>query len=229
MRRHERARRGESRPSLWGLGVLLCLGWAQAGTAETADCILALVDDSPITLSDIRILDAFGLVPLKTPGSKSERLRAILEEIIGQKVVIDRARGSIAVPPDRVEAALDDLRRRLTPDEFEAKLAFWGLSPDDLKPYVEDQIVFQEIINLRFGRSVAVTLDEIESFYEGTYVPDQKKKGLSPAPLLQVLAELESTVRNEKIGGQVESWIRSLRGQAEVILKGECLKIFKEE
>jgi len=76
---------------------------------------------------------------------------------------------------------------------------------------------------------VAVTLAEIETYYEETYIPGQKGKGLPATAMLQILAELETSVKNEKIRAQVESWVLSLRGQADVVLKDECLKLLKEE
>jgi len=230
MMQHERRRqRFPGGRWLWGLGLMLCLSAAQGGPAETVDCILALVDDSPVTLSDVRIAEAFGLVSFRAPSGTAGRLRAVLEELIDRKVVVEIARDLTPVPAGRVEAALDDIRRRLTASEFESRLDAFGLGPDDLKPYLDEQLTFQEIIDQRFSQSVAVTLKEIESYYERTYVPEQKTKGMTPLPMLQVLSELEATVRNEKIGSQVDSWIRNLRAQAEVILKDECLKNLKEE
>jgi len=213
----------------WGLGVLLCLSLAQAGPSETADCILALVNDDPVTLSDILILDAFGIGPSRASSPRPERRRAVLEDMIGLKVVILMARGSIVVPQDRVEAALSELRGRWPAGEFESRLAAFGLSPEDLKSYLEERVIFQEIIDRRFSPSVAVTLAEIETYYEETYIPGQKGKGLPATPMLQILAELEASVKNEKIRAQVESWVLSLRGQADVVLKDECLKLLKEE
>jgi peptidyl-prolyl cis-trans isomerase SurA len=212
-----------------GLAAALCLCLVPASPAQPVDCILALVNGQVITLSDIKILDAFGFFPQEEVRPQADRLRAVLERFISQKIVIDMAKGQSLVPEDKVEAAIRDLESRLSGPEFGRNLEVLGLARDDLKPYVKDMVLFEEVINSRFGRSVTVTLNEIESYYDRTYLPARKKSGAQPAPLLQVLTEIESLLRKDKIAAQADSWIANLRRQGSVEIKDDCLKNLEEE
>lgn len=212
-----------------GLAAALCLCLAPASPAQTVDCVLALVNGQVITLSDIKILDAFGFFPQEESRPQADRLRAVLERFIGQKIVIDMAKEQSLVPEDKVEAALRDLESRLSAPEFARNLEVLGLARDDLKPYVEDLLLFEEVINSRFGRSVTVTLNEIEFYYDRTYLPLRKKSGAQPAPLLQVLNEIESLLRKDKVAAQADSWVANLRRQGSVEIKDDCLKNLEEE
>ena len=207
-----------------GLAAALCLCLAPASPAQTVDCVLALVNSQVITLSDIKILDAFGFFPQEEARPQADRLRAVLERFIGQKIVIDMAKEQNLVPEDKVEASLRDLESRLSAPEFARNLEALGLARDDLKPYVEDMLLFEEVIYSRFGRSVTVTLNEIESYYDRTYLPARKKSGAPPAPLLQVLNEIESLLKKDKIAAQADSWVANLRRQGSVEIKDDCLK-----
>ena len=213
----------------FGLAAALCLCLAPASPAQTVDCVLALVNGQVITLSDIKILDAFGFFPQEEARPQADRLRAVLERFIGQKIVNDMAKGQSLVPEDKVEAAIRDLESRLSGPQFARNLEALGLVRDDLKPYVEDMLLFEEVINSRFGRSVAVTLNEIESYYDRTYLPARKKSGAQPAPLLQALNEIESLLRKDKIAAQADSWVANLRRQGSVEIKDDCLKSLQEE
>lgn len=225
-----RGNRPGGKPGLWGIGLLLALGLAPGkALPQVVDCILAEVDHQAITLSEVRIRDAFGILAGETSTERPLSRRALLERVIDCRVVIDFAQGEISATPPKVSSALAELRTNLPPGEFEARLARFGLQPQDLEPYVEEEVLFREIIDQRFGRSVAVTLAEIESYYEQTYIPAQKKEGLEPEPLVPILDEIEAEIRNTKIAVQVRTWIDGLRSRAEVVLKNDCLKILEEE
>lgn len=228
-KRWSRERTG-GKPGRWGLGLLLALGLTPgSGLSQVVDCLLAEVDHQAVTLSEIRVRDAFGISSGENQAEVPPSRRALLERVIDLKIVIEFARGEVAVTPAELSSALAVRRAELPAGEFEARLAAFGLRPGDLEPYLEEDLLFRKIIDQRFGRGVAVTLEEIRSLYEQTYVPAQKDRGLEPEPLISVLDKIEEEIRNAKIAVQVRTWIDGLRSQAEVVFKNECLKILEEE
>jgi len=212
-----------------GLVLLVCLGLARGGLAQTVDCILAVVNGRAITLSDVRILDAFGFFPEYSGLAEGERLRAILDKVIERRIVIDIAEEQVLIPPEKVEAGLHDLEGRQPEADLSRKLEALGLMADDLKPYVEDMLLEREIINVRFGGSVTVSLKEIEDYYQQTYVPGRKSAGREPLPMLQVLSEVEDLLKKDKIAAQAETWIKNLRRQGSVRIMDGCLKSVNQE
>ncbi len=197
--------------------------------AQVADCVLAEVNRLPVTLSDIRILQAFDLPSLDRPGEAPLGPRALLDRVIDEDVVIQSTQGETAVPAEDLTAAMAEVRAGLSAGEFESRLGRFGLGPEDLVPYLQKELLFREVIDRRFGRSVPVTLAEIEAYYDQTYVPDRKEAGLEPEPLTRVLEEIETAIRSAKVSAQVRTWIDSLRREAEIVFKDDCLKILEEK
>jgi len=212
-----------------GLVLVVCLALARGGCAQTVDCILAVVNGQAVTLSDIRILDAFNFFPECSSPAEGERLRAILDKVIDRRIVIDIAKEQVLIPPEKIEAGLHELEGRQPEADLSRKFQALDLTADDLKPYVEDMLLEREIINFRFGRSVAASLKEIEDYYKQTYVPAQKSAGHEPLPMLQVLDEVENLLKKDKIAAQAETWIKNLRRQGSVRIMDGCLKSVHEQ
>ena len=204
-------------------------GLGAQSTAPPLDCILALVNDQPVTLADIKILDAFGLYDAEVGKAAGGRQRAILERLIDLRMVIDLVRERVALSPERTASARREALARLEPGRVERELARLGLVLDDLLPYLEEKLLYHEIISLRFGRSTIVTLKEIEAYYQKVYKPALEKRGQKPPPVLEVLNEIESLLKEEKIARQVDSWIKNLRQQADIQVFDACLNALDKE
>ncbi len=218
------------KPGGWAVGLVLTLALVpRPGAGQVVDCVLADVDRAAITLSDIRIVRAFGLAGTGPAGSSRLTPREVLDRVIDRKVVVAAAQGELSVVPEKVAAALDELRSSFPLGAFVDQLAGFGLKAEDLEPYLEEDLLYQEIIDQRFGRRVAVTLAEIETYYEQTYLPARKNAGLEPEPLVDILDEIEAALRNERVAAEVRTWIDGLRRRAEVALKTDCLKNLEEE
>jgi hypothetical protein len=186
--------------------------------------VVAEVDAQVITLTDLRILLAFSIRP-ETAGDESPSpVRQILEGLIDQKVVTGLMRENIAITGEEVAALLADLRTGFDPEEWRRKLEAFGLEEADLGIYLEDKLRFDKIIGLRFSQNVHITLQEIEKYYGEVYVPAEIARGGEPGSLTQVLADLEAQVKKKKTEQQVASWIRSLRGRADIRVKTDCLE-----
>jgi hypothetical protein len=131
------------------LGVALMV-WAAAGGAQAQmlDRILAVVDGAPITQSDVNAAIQLGLVPIGGGDPVSATIDALVERrlMLGE---VDRY-----APPDPPDAEItrhvDDIRRRAG-DRFEAILAQVGLTEDQLRREVRDDLRIQTYLQQRFG------------------------------------------------------------------------------
>lgn len=220
----------------YGLWLWTFLGWAAAtaglsaqSTAPPLDCILTLVNDQPVTLADIKILDSFGLYDAEVGQAAGGRQRAILERLIDLRMVIDLVRERVDLSRERTASARQEALARLEPGRVERELARLGLVLDDLLPYLEEKLLYREIISLRFGHSTIVTLKEIEAYYQKVYKPALEKRGQKPPPVLEVLNEIEALLKEEKIARQVDSWIKNLRQQADIQVFDACLNALDKE
>lgn len=195
--------------------------------ARTADCVAAVVEGRPVTLVDLRIAAAFGLFPAAdgrdiSPGR-------LLEALVEQQVVLDLAREQVAPDPVEVDAALEAVRTRLGGEAFARRLSELGLPEAELKAIVADQVRYARIVALRFSQAPAISLREIETYYADVYVPERRREGAEPEPMIRVLDRIEARLRDEKRNALVAAWLRSVREQADVRTNEACLKAFAPE
>jgi hypothetical protein len=196
--------------------------------AQVVDCIVAVVNNQVITLTDLRLVDRFDLYEREGKAEAADRAARLLDKLIDQKVVLDLAAGSKAAEKAKVEASLESLIGRLGPEKVRAELDAFGLTPEDLKPYLEEKILCETIIAERFAQSSSVSLKEIEAYYAETFVPAQKKLGQEPRPMIAMLDTIESEIKRIKAEAQVALWIKNLRKQAEIEIRMDCLKKYRE-
>ncbi|MDH4196506.1 MAG: hypothetical protein OEW05_03770 [Candidatus Aminicenantes bacterium] len=192
--------------------------------AQVVDCVAAVVAGRPVTLFDIRIAESFGLYAEEVADKSGSPRLLILEEIINQKAVLDLAREQVGPGPDEVAAAMAGLASRLGPDAVGRALADLGLTEADLRSVVAERVQYREVLALRFSQPPAVSLREIEAYYQETFVPERQKQGATPEPMIDVLDRLEARIRDEKRAAQVAAWIRDVRRQTAVELRPDCLK-----
>ena len=188
------------------------------------DGIVALVNDRIITLIDVQIVEAFGIVEGSPTSDAGSARQEILEKLINQKVLLDLYRGRSSVDPARVGMEIGRISARLGKEAMGALLSRFGIGAEDLRPYVEEKLDVETVIADRFSRSVTVGLDEIESRYRDRYVPGEQASGRTPLPFLEAVDALEEEIRAEKTAVQSAFWVQSLREQAEIEIRPDLLK-----
>ena len=143
----------------------------------------------------------------------------LLERIINQKIVITATSEDIIIEEEEIEAELKKAEEKLGPREFQRRLEEFGLRLESLKTYFKEKILYQNILSRRFGQGVPVNLEEIENHYRQIYIPSQEKKRLKPRPMMEILDEIESAIKQEKIKKQKTDWINNLKKQAEIEIR----------
>jgi hypothetical protein len=189
--------------------------------AQTVDCVVAVVNGRAITLVDLKLAKRFGLFPRPEENASSS---AVLEEIIGRKLVISLAREQAPIEGADIDSAMKELSARMGPDGMAGGLKEFGLEEADLRPYVEETLLYEKIIAARFGQAAPVTLDEIETYYRDEYTPAQKQAGKEPAPMVQALSLIEARLHDQKKKAAIEAWTKSLKTQADIRINKDCLE-----
>jgi hypothetical protein len=206
------------------LAPAILLFWLVPCRSQVVDCIAAEVNGQVITLTDVRILQAFAIGPEQRDNVAPSTLRQALDEAINRRVVIDLVQENIEVSKAEADELLIRWKERYDARHWQEKLAAFGLGESGLRPYLEEMIRFVKIIGLRFGEGVDVSLGEIEDYYREVYAPSERENDREPKPLTQALGEIEALIRREKAGGQAAVWVQSLRAQAEVRINDRCLE-----
>ncbi|NIM57548.1 MAG: hypothetical protein GTO16_01200 [Candidatus Aminicenantes bacterium] len=196
--------------------VVILLLFAVYCYSETVDRIVAVVNEHVITLTDLRIVEAFGLYGEEFK-EKSEGLhQLILERLIDQKLVISLAGEETFIENEELDSFQGRIIEKLGNDQARRRLEEFGLDWQDLRAYMQEKIIYQKTISRKFGQRNIVSLKEIEDYYQKSYVPSQREKGLEPQPMVELLDEIESGIIQEKIKTQIDGWLKNLRKKADI-------------
>lgn len=201
--------------------LVLVAGLVPASGSQVEDCVAAVVNTRVITRIDLRIAGRFGLYSGDVADGSLERL---LDRLVEQKLVVDLAREQAAPGGEEIAAAVNALALTLGPEGFRKGLEEFGIEEVDLRPYIEERVIFRKVIASRFSQSAPVTLKEIEAYYQDVYVPDRKREGTVPAPMIQVLDRIEARIQERKQQEQIAAWIGNLKAQADIRINRDCLK-----
>jgi hypothetical protein len=184
--------------------------------SETVDRIVVVVNEQVITLTDLRIAEAFGLYEEDFKERSGDLRPLILERLIDQKLVIALAGEEIFVENEELDSFQARIIEKLGNDQARRRLEEFGLGWQDLRGYIFEKIVYQKIISRKFGQRNILSLKEIEDYYQQSYVLSQREKGLEPQPMMELLDEIESRIIQEKTKTQIKDWIKNLRKKADI-------------
>jgi hypothetical protein len=194
-----------------------------AGQPQLVDCVAAEINNQAITLTDLRIIQAFELWGKTEPGAPESTPMGILQRTIDRRIVVGLMRQGPPIAREDVDARLQSLKARFALAEWQRRLEEFGISESDLRSYVEDDLQYERMISIRFGPRPDISVKEIQDYYDNHYVPAQKAAGQEPKPMVQVLSEIEARLRDQKRESQVSAWIADLRSQAEIQVHAGCL------
>ncbi len=193
--------------------------------SEIIDRIVAVINEEVITLTDVRIAEAFGLYTEEIEEERGDPRSQILERLIDQKVVVQLSSEDMLIKYEELDEFLMRITQRLGADEVERRLRQFGLDREDLRDCVREIIRYQTFISQIFSRVNPVSLKEIENYYQEIYVPEQIEKKVEPQPMMEILDEIESRVKQEKTRAQIKDWIKNLRDKSDIQIIKDGLKL----
>jgi len=135
-------------------------------SAETANRIVAIVNDEVITQTDVSsrvdaLLEDQQAAPQAKDPEQMERM--VLQRLIEQRLLLQQARkDGIAVTPDEVRKRLEDLRGRFeSADAFQQSLVASNLSEEQLKEKLRDQLMVQRLVDSKVRSTLTVSPQEV--------------------------------------------------------------------
>ena len=142
--------------------MLLSLGIQGAASGSVVvDRVVAVVNDEIITMSDLQREEA------KNTGLTDERL--ILEDMIDRKLQIAAAkRTGMDVTDKELNETVADIMKRNSMDsrQFEAALAKEGLTLEQYKAELREQLTLSRVFNKYVRSGIAVDEAEMRAYYE---------------------------------------------------------------
>jgi hypothetical protein len=183
-----------------------------SASAEIIDRILAVVNGSVITLSDVDAARRFGLIEAE-PGD----LRAAVERTIERRLALIEVERYAPPEPSasRLEEAVAAARARFaSAGAFEAALRETGLTLEQLRRQLRDDLRLRTYEQQRFGLAIQPTEEDVRAFYEANR--DRFRRGGAPAAFEEVRGEVRSALIQERAAAAIREWLAGLRRRAEI-------------
>jgi len=148
-----------------------------ADAAEVVDRIVAVVNDEIIVLQEVNSLVQVLKERLETTEYSDEEKARIIEnaresyinEQVNQKLIVQAARDNelIEVAEDEIDAEIRSVEKEnnFTEEQFKEALAQEGLTLEDYRTKVEEQILYQNIVYLEVTSKIVPTKVDITKYY----------------------------------------------------------------
>lgn len=194
---------------------------ARAG--EVLDRIVATVDKHAITRGDVEQEARFShLADGKAAEITIQDEIAALDRLVDRDLVSDQILefGAIPVTDKELDARIGEMRKQIPGAEsdsgWQRLLQENGFTEEDVESRIRQEIQTLHFIDLRFRSEVRVGPRSIQTYYETKFVPDLKKRGLTPPPLEKVQDQIEAILREERVNALISDWLKSLRTQSRI-------------
>jgi len=147
---------------------------ATPSAAEVVDRIVAVINDSVITLSELNAATVIALDKLsaeeKKDPAKVEELKArMLDNLVEQKLVKQAAdKAGIDISEREIDNAGEDIQKQnvLTQESLLLALAQSGLTVREYREQLKEQIRQVKFINKEFRSKISIQPEEIEDYYK---------------------------------------------------------------
>jgi hypothetical protein len=173
------------------------------------------VDRELVMLSDVSAAVRFGLVA--SPPSGIDPVRAALDALIARQLELGEAnRYQPPEPPkDQLDARVEAVRARFrTAADFDLALAQTGLSSDQLRARLRDDLRIEAYLNQRFGGGREPTDQEIAGYYRA-HSADFTAAG-TVRPLADVRVEIRGRLAALQRETLMKDWLEALRRRTEI-------------
>lgn len=215
---------------------LPCVAVAAQSTPVPIDRVVAVVNNQPILLSDVRNeVRLASLEPrAKNEGAPTEQ--NALQDLISRALIRQQIRQEdvqAAQPnPAQVQQRLSELRRELpecvqmhcsTDAGWRAFLKQHGLTQREVDHYLRMRMEVLTFIEDRFRQGIHVPQQDIEEYYHETLLPQYSDRKEAP-PLESVAPRIEDILLEQRVNQLFEAWLENLRKQGDVEVLDSTLK-----
>jgi peptidyl-prolyl cis-trans isomerase SurA len=146
-----------------------------AGDDTVVEEIIARVNNQIITRADLRreseqVLDQLKQQDAATADQKFvQRQKDVLRDLIDQQLLVDKGQDLGISADTELVKRLDEMRKQMNlsdMDALEKAAQSQGISFEDFKQNLKNQIITQRVISQEVGAHVQITKDEEKKFYD---------------------------------------------------------------
>ncbi len=183
-----------------GLVLLTALAvCAQPVRAEVIDRIAAVVNDEVITLRDLMkaagpLLASVSKIPdsKRREGERARVLERALDDLVGQKLVLQEARKlKLDANKQEVDAWLDNLRRQYgwSDDELRQAIKSQGATERQYRKDVRRRIITNRVVQVKLGSAIRVSDQEVDDAFRREFGDRVEEPEITARHILFLVAE----------------------------------------
>jgi parvulin-like peptidyl-prolyl isomerase len=208
--------------SLLGLLLTVLAMHVFSQEPQTIDRIIATVNRTPVLLSEWEDGVRFEAFSRGRPPQSfnEEEKQAALTRLIDRVLLLQQMQADYSPTPEEVSARILEIRKELGVENsdlvWQQLLAQYGMTANELKAAVENQMKIMRFVDLRLRPTIRVDRSDIDQYYRETLVPELKKSGVEPQPEEQVQARIRELLVQQRMDAVLEDWLVNLRSQTEI-------------
>lgn len=202
--------------------VIAILSALPARAGDVLDRVVVTVNGNAVLQSDwdaeVRYEALMAGRPLSDMDSKARD--AALTRVIDQELVREQSHG-VEIKPvtaSELDRQMDALRSQYEHDHpglsWNTTVAKYGFSDAELRERVEMELTQLRIVDEKLRPTVEIDLAEVESYYKEKIAP-QNSPGHT-ATFDEVKDKIRELLMQQKINQALDSWLESLRAQANI-------------
>lgn len=193
--------------------MLLCSSVGFAYGAEI-DRLLVAVNGRVITEGDLELARNLNAILFNDRSFATVSREDEIDRLIDLELMRQELKNFSLAQEDegRIEARMESLREAYADKGgLPLLLRRLGLQESELADYVKLESSIMKFVNFRFRPFAVVSEQEIENYYRTRLTPQLRESRIPLPELQQVSGKIEGILREEKINGLLEQWIKEIR------------------
>ncbi|MGO9124011.1 MAG: SurA N-terminal domain-containing protein [Terriglobales bacterium] len=148
--------------------------------------------------------------------------KAALDRLIDQELLREQMHSSDFQHASDQEVAqrTQEIRRQYpdaaTPQGWLALLGRSGLTEDELKQHVLQQLDLMRLVDARLRPKVNIDSRSIESYYNQQLLPQLRQSGEKEIPLAEVTPKIKELLIQQQMNQLLVAWLQNLRSGSEI-------------
>ncbi|MFO7786069.1 MAG: peptidylprolyl isomerase [Thermodesulfobacteriota bacterium] len=211
---------------LFACTVVFAVAVAPAVHAQTANRIVAFVNDDVITLYELhnKMREMTGIeanqLRERSPIQYHDSRLKVLERLIEERIALDKIKEiGIKVGESEVDAAIERVKRdnRWTGEKLESMLEADGLTVEEYRKKLKEEIQRQKLVDFEVKSRIIIRDENIEAYYEENKDQFQRKPGIELATIFLTSRnpnDSQSAAELEKKGAELLERLRNGEGFA---------------
>lgn len=217
------------RPAIFIFGLLLLTAQiapraaARLQSPRVVDRIVARVEDDIILQSQVRELAAFQ----RLVEGRAESDDKLLEELIEQWIVETEATESHFPQPaqSEVDRELSRLKNQLgSPEKYAARLRDLGLSPDEVRGLLSQQIYVERYVDYKFRPTVQVESADVDTYYKNELLPELQRNTQPVPDRASVDKQIREVLTQRGISSLTAKWLDETKSRLKIEIESSSDK-----